>query len=412
MGRHSLLSHYRLVCLAVALLLAIVLPWLDEPLAKISLPIEDVKFHLRQRLGFAPQPPAETVIVAVDEHSVNQLGRWPWDRRTLGQLLQNLQTARLVGLDMVFSETSDAAHDQALAEAMTETGNVILGFFFRTDASIAGTAEELSQLAECSYREVQLLESDTGVREFPFAESNLPLFNASAAGCAFFNTEPDADGLFRRYPLAYLHRGHAFPSLAVQMQRFSLNREAAITLDRHGVANFALGDVQLQKNSFLRLNYYQNSPKLYIPAVDVLDGKIHPEFFRDRLVLVGVTEMGIYDLRPTPIGAITPGVLLHLVALGNLLQNNPLVDSPAGDLALAVLILLGITLASRVRSLRRRLTLYLLLLLSVGGIAVFLLIVGHLWLHEVRTLLPAVGLLLTLESIAFWSTEQIGRAHV
>lgn len=405
----KILTRYRLLCFAAALLLAVALPWFDAPLAKVALPIEDIKFHVREGLGLAPPPPAETVIVAVDERSVNRLGRWPWDRATIGALLKRLGEARLVGMDIVFSEPTGPEQDRALAEAIAGAGNIVLGFFFRADASVEGTAEDLEALAGCAYRDVRMLDPTAGVRDFPHAEVNLPAFSEAAAGCAFFLTEPDADGLYRHYPLVYLHRGYPFPSLAVQLQRYALNQEAKLTLDRGGVVEFALGGVRLTGASFLRLNYYRESPQLYISALDVLEGKVPPEFFRDRLVVVGVTEMGMYDLRPTPIGPVTPGVLLHLTALGNLLQNSPLVDAPAADLAMAALALLLIALASRRRSLWQRLLLDAAVLMAVVVAADAVFIFGNVWLHEFRTLLPAALLSVSLEGFAFMMTERRAR---
>ena len=75
-------------------------------------------------------PPQDIVIVAIDEASLNELGRWPWPRRTHAQLVRGLSAAgaRVIALDIIFSEadSSDPKGDQALAEAIRESARVVL----------------------------------------------------------------------------------------------------------------------------------------------------------------------------------------------------------------------------------------------------------------------------------------------
>lgn len=373
-------------------------------IARFALPLEDFKFALRDRLGRTPAARSDIVIVAVDEKSVNRIGRWPWDHAVMADLLRRLGQARLVGLDMVFADPTDPRQDQILADAIDEAGNVVAGFFFRSQATNWTSLADQDQLAEWAFRNVEVLDPVVGVKDFPFVETNLPAIGRSALAGGFFNGEPDLDGLYRRYPLAYLHHGELLPSLAVQMTRFDRNQEARLVLDRHGVAEFTLDGLLLTESS-LRLNFGRPADARFIPASDLLDGTLAPEFFQDKIVLVGITEVGIFDLRPTPVDPIIPGVWIHYTALSNLLDGTLLRTLPLLDVGLLLLVLLASWAICRLRRIGLRILLYLTVIFVVLVTANLLLLTGEIWTHELYLLLPFVLLTVTLEAHGFFRSE-------
>ncbi|MCX7989220.1 MAG: CHASE2 domain-containing protein, partial [Aquificaceae bacterium] len=89
----------------------------------IRLRVEDGLYLFQHFLGKGHEPQPNLVVVAVDEKSVNQLGRWPWSRETMAKLVERLSSAKLVLFDMVFSEP--APGDELLATALYDAGNVI-----------------------------------------------------------------------------------------------------------------------------------------------------------------------------------------------------------------------------------------------------------------------------------------------
>lgn len=373
-------------------------------IARFALPLEDFKFSVRDRLGMAPVAHPEIVIVAVDEKSVNRIGRWPWDHAVMADLLRRLGQARLVGLDMVFADPTDPKQDQALADAMDEAGNVIAGFFFRSQATNWTSLADQDQLAEWAFRNVEVRDEVVGVKDYPFVETNLPEIGRSALAGGFFNGEPDLDGLYRRYPLAYLHHGELLPSLAVQLARFDRNQEARLVLDRHGIAEFSLGGLQLTEHT-LRLNFGRPGDVRFLSASDVLDGTLSPEFFRGKIVLVGITEVGIFDLRPTPVDPIIPGVWIHYTALANFLDGSLLRTYPLLDASLMFTVLLASWLICRLRRISLRIVLYLSVIAAVLTLANVLLLTHTVWTREFYLLLPFVLLTITLESHGFFRSE-------
>lgn len=390
-------------CLALLLGMAL---YCGKPalLERFALPLEDFKFSVREQLGQAPVGDPRLVIVAVDETSINRYGRWPWSHGVMAQLVRRLDQARLVGFDMVFADPTLPAEDEALANAMSDGDNVVAGFFLRSQATRWTSLADLDQLAEWAFRDVRVQGAEVGLKDYPFVETNLPAIGESALAGGFFNGEPDLGGLYRRYPLACIHKGFVLPSLAVQMTRYALDREPHLTLGRQGVDEFVLGDLRLHEAT-LRLNFGQIDPQVFVPAADVLDGRLPESFFKDKLVVVGVTEVGVFDLRPTPINPVTPGVWIHYTALSNLLTGRLLKTVPALDLVLLAATLGIAWLIARQRRLGLRVVLYAAVPLAVLATANLLLLYGDIWTREFYALLPYLVLVVAQEAFAFFHTE-------
>jgi adenylate cyclase len=60
----------------------------------------------------------------------------------------------------------------------------------------------------------------------------------------------------------------------------------------------------------------------HISAVDVIEKKIGPKDLRDKIVLFGVTTIGVYDIRPTPFESTYPGVEIHANVIENILRED------------------------------------------------------------------------------------------
>jgi adenylate cyclase len=60
----------------------------------------------------------------------------------------------------------------------------------------------------------------------------------------------------------------------------------------------------------------------YFSFVDVVSGKVPSETFRNKIVLVGASAVGIYDIRITPFSSIFPGVEVHANIIDNIFRKD------------------------------------------------------------------------------------------
>jgi len=317
----------------------------------IRLRFEDLTYYSQHILGKQHKPHHNLVVVAVDEKSVNELGRWPWNREIMARLVEKMSVAELVAFDVVFSEPSEG--DQKLAEAIESSGNVVLGFFFRRDATQSVFEEQVDYLRNSELLRVKKVDQRVGLKEFPFVEVSIPIIANSALMQAPFNSEPDTDGLYRTYPIAYMFHGSLFPSMAFQVYRLYKNEDLELILSRKGIEKASVGEMEIPvfRNSYVLLNLTEPKDIKVVSAVDVLKGEVNLE---RKIVFFGATEIGIYDMRPTPIDVSTPGVFLHYIALSNLLKGELIRDFSWSAYITIPAPILFLPLFSKLKRLRNR----------------------------------------------------------
>jgi len=293
-------------------------------LQQLDYRMKDTRFLVRGPL----KPESAVVVVAIDHASIKEIGRWPWSREVTGQLIENLAWygAKVTALDIVFSEPQNPAADAALARSIAKAGNVVMGYFFRDEEQPVDPAV----MAQMERSAVKLIKVDEGVQSIPLTEyasldANLPQLGANALDFGFFNAVPDGDGLYRRSLLLLLHNGEIYPSLAMTALRRYLGAEIMLDVKTWGINRVQIGPLRVpsREDGTMALNYYGPAKSFRtVSAVDVIKKRLKPDELQNALVFVGATEIGIYDIRPTPFDQTHPGVELHATVAANILEQR------------------------------------------------------------------------------------------
>jgi len=102
-------------------------------------------------------------------------------------------------------------------------------------------------------------------------------------------------------------------------------------------------EVPTDRNGQLWVHFARYDPSLYVPAVDVLEGRVAPEKIARKLVLIGTSAVGLNDIKTTPVSAAMPGVEIHAQVLEAALTKSLLAQPPYALLIeLAAAFILGI----------------------------------------------------------------------
>lgn len=248
----------------------------------------------------------QTVIVSIDEKSLNGIGQWPWRRAVHAQLLDKLSeyNAALVAFDVLFSErdTEYPEDDAALARAIRENGNVLLPLHIHP-LSYGNTLSEILPLPE--------------------------LVNAAKA-LGHVHVELDEDGLARGL---YLNSGVGddhWPSLSMAMaiEINPLTRYLKPTHSPHAAPYVSV-------NTEYRMIPFAGPGGTYpsYSYLDVMLDRVPGEVFRDKTVLIGATASGLGDVIPTPVSRLNrpmSGVELHANAFAAIMNNT--VIKPVAEL--------------------------------------------------------------------------------
>lgn len=260
-------SAIALALCAVALTLA-----LSGVLARI----DHLVFDFGQKIGDR-LPSDNIVLVAIDEDSLARIGRWPWSRDLHARALKAICAAdpAAVGFDIAFSEPgADPVADAALARAVDDCGRIVLPLVIET-ASVGG----------------QVLETPP-----------LPELVSAATGLGRVGVRLDDDGIARSVDL---HEGVGAANwslFAAELLRVAQQQPRQQSFNPSAVVSG--GAHELLRQDERRIAYA--GPPGSIPRISfaqILDGRMPPETFAGKIVLVGVTAVGLGDFLPTPVSA-------------------------------------------------------------------------------------------------------------
>jgi adenylate cyclase len=339
-------------------------------------------YDLRMRSRGAIAPSDSVVIALIDEKSLDVEGRWPWPRSRMAAMVDRLSEAgaRVIAFDVGFLEPDEnsslvllkdlersltnleiedarleaqidaweraADTDQALVDAIQRSSaDVVLGYFFH---ALSNDAEQGYRIEpEEIDRQLELIEASqyasvlfrAPVQTSPFdrayaPEGNLPELARAASSSGTFTIRQDRDGVVRWMPLA-LECGpleEVFPPLSILAAWHYLDEPPmTVQVGPAGVEGIEMGErfVPTDERGRLLVNFV--GPPLsfsHFSAGDLLAGQVDQEQIRDRIVLVGATATGTYDMRSTPFSTVFPGVEIHASVIDNILRND-FVTKPA-----------------------------------------------------------------------------------
>ena len=272
------------------------------------------------------------VIIDIDNASFNALtekmGRWPWTRRVWTELIRYVEQGkpRMMLFDTLFSGAEQGV-DDGFAEVLRSAGNVLLPFAF-----IGGKIDTSADVGEPpAAAAIPPGAAPTGVKlgtdAFYVNKANPVLAGAKTLSGSILWT-PDRDGTTRRLPLAIGYDGRDWATLWLAAARFlNPGRNPSMPLDAR--ANYVVhwhGDTL---HSYERIPLWEMICSIYPAQCEDSVKKHTPDYFRDKVVFVGATAAGSYEVRPTAISETAPGVFILATALDNLLHNDGIRETPA-----------------------------------------------------------------------------------
>jgi len=279
--------------------------------------------RLLSRGAKAPNP--DIIIVAVDNASLDALGRWPWPRSTLAQLVDRIAAAGagVIGFDLIQSEPTD--DDTPLVESIRKAERSVLGYYF--DFSHTDVASLATRVA--TYGLSWNVPADLSGLRLPNATSmrrNLPELSAAAHDLGYFNFQPDVDGSYRRVPLV-IRAGDRFavPLTLAMLHVYQPRWNLGVRFRGDHVESIQLGatTIPVAEDGQMLINY--RGPAFTFPHVSasrVLAGEIGADVLRDKIVLIGVTATAVADVRVTPFDGLMPGVEIHANVMDSILSRD------------------------------------------------------------------------------------------
>ncbi len=336
----------------------------NKTLQRLDLLVYDVMLPLH-----SPEMSDKIVVVAIDDASIQTLGRWPWSRQKHAALLNQLygMSPKAIGIDLILSEPETGSHaDQLLAEAMRRNEHTVL-----VVAPIQETPDSL--IAE----------------RLP-----IPLLATSAAAIGHVDVELDIDGINRHF---YLFGGIGNPhwrSIALAMLNVGNQHPVSLYPSTSNQSENSTGSGWVRDHKVMLSFTSVDHPPKKISYRELLNGHVEASDIRDKYVLIGATSAGIGDMISTPVSLAherMPGIDIIAQELNTLLQDEFLYDlSESLQLTLTtVLIALCVSLIVIVPQRFSFITTLSALLLIVG-VSVYLWLGQKLWYAPTTAMLMVI----------------------
>ncbi|MBL8372358.1 MAG: adenylate/guanylate cyclase domain-containing protein [Burkholderiaceae bacterium] len=357
--------------------------------------LDNIIYDARLRLTMPRTMDDRVVIVDIDEKSLAEIGRWPWSRDHVGTMLREIlgrQGAAIVGFDVVFAEPDTSSglaklqqlaqtdlqgvqgfaekvdslrdrldFDAAFARALSSQP-VVLGYYFSSDRD----GRRAGVLPQPVMNERSMAGRSARVTKWNGYGSNLAQFASAAPKAGFFNAITDDDGVVRSLPLIAEFEGRYYESLALAMFRHLLNSPVVepgfpkdvvfarkynnlesliLKADGQSIA-IPVDDKAAALVPFRGNGGPSGGSFRYVPASDLVLGRLPEGNLKNRIVLVGTTAPGLLDLRVTPISEAYPGVETHANLISGMLDGKILVKPDyALGFEVVALIVSGLVLA-------------------------------------------------------------------
>ncbi|HEY7657461.1 MAG TPA: CHASE2 domain-containing protein [Burkholderiales bacterium] len=338
-------------------------------------------------------PSDQIAVIAIDESSIANIGRWPWSREVHAKMVDALAgaKARIVvnstlffepqidpglayvdkllevyrnipqgespppGLSLVgelLSEAEQALNtDRTLADSLKRAGNVLLPMLFQALAEPQGAPDPKRPLPDYLLGNSLTLKLPGGDElTLPGIGPIYPIpeLGANAAAIGHLNVSNDVDGAVRAEPLLIRHYDRYFPSLALMTAVRSLNLQVADIKPQLG-ESVQLGRLVIRTDPELRMNTFfyadrDNRPAFPVDSFfDVYSGKIPAAKYQDKIVLIGATAAGLGTAQVTPVSPATAPVLTLAHTVSSILGGHFFV-TPAWGVAVEKAVYLVVAL--------------------------------------------------------------------
>jgi adenylate cyclase len=300
------------------------------------------------------------VILDIDEKSLGEIGRWPWSRNLMAELIDKLferHGVALAAFDVVWAERDTSSGIDTLDRlAQGELKDVApfqsaygslrpsLDFDARFAASLKGRPVVLGYYFNSEDRAVRVnaipkpvlpkgsfAGRDTEFHEWKGYTGPLPIYLQNAPAAGHINPLTDADGVLRRVPLILEFQGEYYEALSLAAFRTLLTRSLGAAprvepgFKERRLESLKVGpfEIPVDDHAAALIPYRSGKSSFqYVPLVDVLRDRVAPGSLKDKIVLIGATAPALEDLRATPIDSALPGVEVHANMIAGMLDQE------------------------------------------------------------------------------------------
>ncbi|WP_445665352.1 CHASE2 domain-containing protein [Fodinibius sp. AD559] len=361
-------------------LLVTILLAFSIPVTELKLNVTDKLFDLRGPISIED---SSIVIVSISQQADQEIPyKYPWPTSLHAKLVEHLNEAgaKAIGFDVIFDKRDnyDLANDSAFAEMISKHGNVVLGSNIQSTAQSRGQGSSSTSLT--------------------IVRPNRVLQSANKNRSGIVRAHYDTDGAIREYILNLEYNRQRMYSLGLELLKLHSDIDSTQIDEAEEYLDFGSYKIPKFRDHLMSINYfgppgtfprYSFETVIDDSSIDLASedstfqinsfsdpnfGLKHTDVFKDKIVLVGATMPELHDLHATPFAeqGTMPGVEMHANAIQTILSGNYIYHvSPWKNIALLIIAIAVMVFAIRRLSGFWGFVLYLLISLSVIGVAIW-----------------------------------------
>ena len=351
--------------------------------------LKNSAFDIFQNISPRDSISAESVVILdIDEESLSKLGQWPWSRTILSDLVEKTYLSAVLGFDVVFAENDRTGSSELkklykneesllkILDQVPNSDNLFSNSIANHGTVVLGAIP--SNTLENSFKpKFGLIEQGDDPRkfltEFSGIQTNLKLLDEAAKGIGSMSIGNN-DSVIRKLPLFENINGSLVPSLSLEMLRVAIGASTFQIKSSNasgenafgeetGINNVKLGNLIIPTNDDGSVwIHYSDNPIKKMPIWEVFSAKYQKEYFEGKILIVGASAPGLFDLRSTPLENNVPGVQI-IANLTDQILAGQFLKRP--DWMFGLEVITGLLLALLI-------TFFIQFLGPIGGLMIFL----------------------------------------
>ena len=281
----------------------------------------------------------KVVIVDIDEKSIEKIGQFPWRRDVYSIILENLNTAEVsaIAFDVFFSE-EDTQNPVKIfkefnlninSENILNSDELFLGSIKKSNVilPLVGATKEVKKNNFSPKANIITKGEDplNYLYNYQGYISSLDKFNNAAKGLGSISIIDSEDGILRYVPLILNINNEIIPSLSLEAVRlYNKEKSYVIQTDQSGIQLIKTRSTNFltNENGLNFVKFKKIPANTYVSASDIYENNFDQKNLKDKIVLIGSSAEGVFDLVKISTGKIIPGVQVHANIIENILSKD------------------------------------------------------------------------------------------
>ena len=301
----------------------------------------------------------KVVIVDIDEKSIEKIGQFPWRRDVYSTILENLNSAEVstIAFDIFFSEEDTQNPVKIFKEFNLNSENILNSDELFLDSiknsnvilPLVGATKEFKKNNFSPKANIITKGEDplNYLYNYQGYISSLDKFNNAAKGLGSISIIDSEDGILRYVPLILNIDNEIIPSLSLEAVRlYNKEKSYLIQTDQSGIQLIKTRSTNFltNENGLNFVKFKKIPTNTYVSASDIYENNFDQSNLKDKIVLIGSSAEGVFDLVKIPTGKIVPGVQVHANIIENILSKDFLKINYVTKIAENIILLISLIL--------------------------------------------------------------------